>query len=69
MDDLYAFPPTVLSMIENNIAEIKAENVDNDQPLKNMPSGAVSETETMHARAHRSADNPFIVMYNTLNID
>ncbi|WPC17729.1 hypothetical protein N6G94_01510 [Pediococcus inopinatus] len=69
MDDLYAFPPTVLSMIENNIAEIKAENVDNDQPLKNMPSGAVSETETMHARAHRSADNPFIVMYNALNID
>ncbi|WP_125981735.1 MBL fold metallo-hydrolase [Loigolactobacillus iwatensis] len=64
-----AFPAGSLTMLEKGIAEIKAGKTAADQPLTKMPTGAVKDTETMHPRAHRSENSPFIIMYNELNVD
>lgn len=63
-----AFPEQVLSTLIQGVDEIKATDVQDDLPITQMPTGPVTDSETMQPRSHRIADTPFVVMYNALNI-
>lgn len=63
-----AFPPHILSTLQAGVAAIKAGASTTDTPITQMPTGAVSDTQSMHPRAHQLTNSPFVIMYNALNI-
>ncbi|WP_203663120.1 MBL fold metallo-hydrolase [Lacticaseibacillus sp. 53-4] len=63
-----AFPPHVLSTLLQGVADIKAGGDQTDTPITQMPTGPVTDSDTMHPRTHQIAGTPFVIMYNSLNI-
>lgn len=63
-----AFPSGILTKLITGVDDIIAGNNTDDKPITMMPTGPVSDDETMKPRTHQLTGTPFVIMYNAVNL-